>query len=199
VTYPFFPSPAKFSGSFAYWTGDPLSMENIKRIVDFCETLPKEKASVSGGEAGNALFGYRKSTVAWVPFPQVNPDTQWLYDLLAPLITKINDDFFRFSLYGFMENLQYTVYEGDGGHYDWHVDSVEGNLPPRKLSFSLLLSDPFSFDGGELKLAGISREVLHKQIGKMYVFPSYLSHKVTPVTSGIRRALVGWISGENFR
>lgn len=199
MSYPFPPVPAKFDGSYAFWNGDPLSLENIKKIVDFCETLPKEKGGVAGGDAGNALFNYRKSSVAWVKFPDADPSAKWLYDLLAPLVIKINDDFFKFQLYGFMENMQYAVYEGDGGHYDWHIDTVVGNMPPRKLSFSLLLSDPTSFDGGELMIAGVAREVLAKQIGKMYVFPSFLSHRVTPVTKGVRRSLVGWISGDNFR
>jgi predicted 2-oxoglutarate/Fe(II)-dependent dioxygenase YbiX len=32
----------------------------------------------------------------------------------------------------------------------------------------------------------------------MIIFPSYLVHKVMPVTSGTRYALVGWAHGNTF-
>jgi PKHD-type hydroxylase len=199
MTYAFPPSPAMVVHSHAWWSGDPLSPETLKRIIDLCETLPKEKGSVGGGEGYNALTNTRDCSVAWVPFPGDTPDTKWLFDLLAPLAMKVNEDYFRFNLWGFMEKLQYTVYEGGGQHYDWHVDSISGNRPARKLSFSLLLSSPMTYEGGDLMIAGQSPQVLQKHMGMIHFFPSYTSHRVTPVTAGVRRSLVGWINGEDFR
>ena len=38
-----------------------------------------------------------------------------------------------------------------------------------------------------------------KVLGTLCFFPSFLLHRVTPLTSGVRKSLVTWISGANFR
>jgi PKHD-type hydroxylase len=97
--------------------------------------------------------------------------------------------------------MQLGVYtEHDQGHYDWHIDSgLETNTVPRKLSMALLLSDPSEFEGGELQImrAGVPESVEQKR-GRAWFFPSYLMHRVTPVTKGIRRSLVMWVGGPAF-
>ena len=35
--------------------------------------------------------------------------------------------------------------------------------------------------------------------GSFIVFPSFIQHRVLPVTKGTRRSLVGWASGPKFR
>jgi PKHD-type hydroxylase len=88
----------------------------------------------------------------------------------------------------------------DEGYYDWHMDSD----PPkdgiqRKLSISILLSDPSEFEGGELQFKNMEdQKVLTKQ-GSIVVFPSFLEHKVTPVTKGVRYSAVTWASGPSFK
>jgi PKHD-type hydroxylase len=88
----------------------------------------------------------------------------------------------------------------DKGHYDWHMDF----FPPkdgfqRKLSISILLSDPSEFEGGELQFKGIEdRKILTKQ-GSIVVFPSFIEHRVTPVTKGVRYSAVTWATGPSFR
>jgi PKHD-type hydroxylase len=88
----------------------------------------------------------------------------------------------------------------DEGHYDWHMDAG----PPqegiqRKLSISILLSDPSDFEGGELQFKNMEdHKVLTKQ-GSIIVFPSFIEHKVTPVTKGVRYSAVTWASGPSFR
>jgi PKHD-type hydroxylase len=88
----------------------------------------------------------------------------------------------------------------DQGHYDWHMDAgVPKNGQQRKLSISILLSDPSDFEGGELQFKGIEdRKILTKQ-GSIVVFPSFIEHKVTPVTKGVRYTAVTWANGPSFR
>jgi PKHD-type hydroxylase len=88
----------------------------------------------------------------------------------------------------------------DEGHYDWHIDAqAPRNGMQRKLSISILLSDPSEFEGGELQFKGIEdRKILTKQ-GSIVVFPSFIEHKVTPVTKGVRYSAVTWASGPSFR
>jgi PKHD-type hydroxylase len=71
---------------------------------------------------------------------------------------------------------------------------------PRKLSLILQLSDATEYEGGELQLKDSSdHTAVERKKGHLIAFPSYLLHRVTPVTKGIRRSLVVWISGPAFR
>ena len=63
---------------------------------------------------------------------------------------------------------------------------------------TLLLNDPSEFDGGELKIAGVETSPIMKQ-GHATIFASFLQHKVTPITRGVRRSLVMWFGGEPFK
>ena len=104
-----------------------------------------------------------------------------------------------FDIWGYHDSLQYTVYNGDGGHYDWHADLGPG-LSNRKLSVVLQLSEGTDYDGGELQInPGGSILSVPKQLGLLCFFPSFLLHRVTPVTSGKRISLVTWLCGANLR
>ena len=88
----------------------------------------------------------------------------------------------------------------DNGYYDWHMDAgPPNNGIQRKLSISILLSDPSEFEGGELQFKGMEdRKILTKQ-GSIVVFPSFIEHRVTPVTKGVRYSAVTWAHGPSFK
>jgi len=89
--------------------------------------------------------------------------------------------------------LKYNI----GGHYNWHLDIGSGDHMYRKLSFVLPLSEPDSYEGGELVLKpNFQEKSIPLEQGKMIIFPSFILHKVTPVTSGTRYMLVGWLRGK---
>jgi PKHD-type hydroxylase len=114
----------------------------------------------------------------------------------------LNSKYYGFDLTGFEDALQYTVYnESDTKeHYTWHVDNLgQGRPGCRKLSIVIQLSDPQEYEGGELQLHYQSYHIARKDKGLLYIFPSYVLHRVTPVTGGTRRSLVGWICGPDFR
>ena len=99
------------------------------------------------------------------------------------------------------EATQIGRYKGTNkGYYDWHVDTaIPREGMQRKLSISILLSDPSDFKGGELQFKGIEdRKILTKQ-GSIVVFPSFIEHTVTPVTKGVRYSAVTWVHGPSFR
>ena len=113
----------------------------------------------------------------------------------------MNGQFFDLDLYGFVEDLQYTTYNSvEEGHYDWHMDKGNLNSSPRKLSMVLQLSDPTEYEGGDLEFM-MSKDPIKatKQKGIIYTFPSYILHRVTPVTAGTRKTLVVWLAGPKFK
>jgi len=73
-------------------------------------------------------------------------------------------------------------------------------MSPRKLSLVLQLTDPEEYEGGDLELMTSSDPIaVLKQRGLISVFPSFVLHRVTPVTKGTRRTLVVWACGPEFK
>ncbi len=129
-----------------------------------------------------------------------NAQTRWFYERMQGAVQSLNAGSYKYDLRGFSENFQYTVYRDfEGGHYDWHVD--HGPLPvQRKLSVSLQLSAADSYQGCDLQfVAGVRTETAPRGRGTIIAFPSYVLHRVTPITSGVRKAVVAWTTGPNFR
>lgn len=100
----------------------------------------------------------------------------------------------------------------EAGHFNWHVDVLsyeQSNYPglgpglERKLSVTVNLSDPDDYVGGDLEfLNGIGQLLTQPELrerGSIVVFPSTLGHRVTPLTGGVRYALVGWMVGPPLR
>lgn len=186
------PSPTLMNQTFATWENG-FSDSEIASIIALGESV-----ALSDGTLGNDTLNpsQRQSQVSWL---QQNTDTQWLYEKLAWITRNINGQFFDFNLSGFAEAMQYTVYTNNNDHYDWHLDSGEGNTVPRKLSLTVQLSDPSEYEGGDLQLQ-VSKDptIMQRTKGLVVAFPSYTLHRVTPVTAGTRRSLVVWVGGPKF-
>ena len=63
---------------------------------------------------------------------------------------------------------------------------------------TLLLSDPATFEGGELEIMSKGKTAKLKQ-GQAIFFASWLQHRVKPVTQGERKSLVMWFGGPPFK
>ena len=186
---------AKFNDvNHAYWEKG-FSVEEIDSIIKYGDGLILDKASLAGKTVNEKV---RNSKTGWIAS---NEQTGWLYDRLAFIARSLNSQYFNFDLYGFSEDFQYTVYEGNDEHYDWHMDKGgSSGFPQRKLSLVLQLSEDWEYEGGNLEFKdGPETFVAKKEKGLVYAFPSYLLHRVTPVTAGVRKSLVVWIGGPAFR
>lgn len=97
------------------------------------------------------------------------------------------------------EDVQIGRYS-NAGHYDWHTDSFspDQNGFQRKLTAVLLLNDPSEYEGGVLEIKK-EPEAVMKTVGSIVVFPSFLEHRVTEVTSGTRYSAVCWAVGPAFK
>jgi PKHD-type hydroxylase len=73
-------------------------------------------------------------------------------------------------------------------------------LLPRKLSFSLILSNPNEYIGGDFEiLIGKKSSPIIQTRGRVIAFPSFVMHRVTPLTSGVRKSIVFWALGPKFK
>jgi PKHD-type hydroxylase len=179
--------------TFATWENG-FSESEIARILVQGELTSQTPGTVNANEVDAAI---RQSTVSWLPN---NQDNVWLYDKVGWIVRQLNGQFFNFDLTGFGEPFQYTVYTGNNDHYTWHVDKGIVNDMPRKLSLTVQLSDPSEYEGGVLELqTGNTPVPMAKTKGLVVAFPSWILHRVTPVTAGTRRSLVIWTGGPSFR
>ena len=179
--------------AWAYWD-EAFTSEECKKIIDYAEQFEKKDAVVSNKNELNSEI--RESKVVWItPDPEIN----WVYQRLTNIIMKLNEDYFRFDLFGFIEGFQFTQYDAPSGYYGKHIDSMF-NGTVRKLSFVLQLSDPKDYEGGELRIhLQDTPDVMKKKQGTVIAFPSPTLHEVTPITKGRRYSLVGWITGKPFK
>lgn len=134
----------------------------------------------------------RDSESCWIP------STHWIAGFCYHYILKANEENFRYKINSFEDKfIQYTSYS-EGQHYTWHTDSItRSRISQRKLSFSVQLSDPEDYSGGQLEFLTDtdSRFLAPKNRGTIVVFDSRVKHRVRKVTSGCRKSLVGWIEG----
>ena len=150
----------------------------------------------------------RVSDIKWL-------DKQWVYDLIFSCMKTANKNAgWNFDIKS-AETPQLTKYK-KGGFYNWHsdggadhlsvYDSSEGEFLSgyaRKLSMSISLNENFS--GGRFQFANMysgKRKILTpelKETGSVIVFPSFMNHRVTPITKGTRYSLVAWFLGPPFK
>ena len=152
----------------------------------------------------------RKSNIVWM-------NDRWIYNEIHPYIHTANKNAGWNFQWDFSESCQFTKYKLDQ-FYDWHCDSWSKpyNRPEepdrhgkiRKLSVTISLSDENDYEGGDFEFdfrnddKGSNQPQLCKEIrpkGSVVVFPSFVGHRVKPVTSGTRYSLVIWNLGWPFK
>tara|TARA_E500000318_G_scaffold111703_2_gene131317 strand:+ start:389 stop:1108 length:720 start_codon:yes stop_codon:yes gene_type:complete len=174
---------------------------NAKYISDGNTIIQK---TPTAGQGPNEAV--RKSDVAFV---YRDEKTAWIFERLNFIIESLNAQFYNFDVNGY-EMMQYTVYhDHEKGKYDFHQDTIMGHALPddmyetRKLSVTFLLSEPgVDFEGGEFQInSGEEKnsETIVMKKGDVIVFPSFLIHRVKPVTKGTRKSIVIWVVGPKFR
>ena len=185
------PVPA---GEFVVWE-NAFSADELQAIEKYGDGLAQQKADLSGKRADYDAI--RVTRVAWI---ERKPETAWLYGRLEDMVLRLNEQYFKYELYGLAESLQYTVYHGsEGGHFDWHKDHGNAHEEPRKISLSLQLSEGSAYEGCDLELHGAHVQAAPRTRGTMIAFPSYMLQRVPPIISGVRKSLVIWAAGPEFR
>ena len=172
---------------------------HISLTHNFCDDMIKtgDALNITNAKIKDGNNANRSSKVSWLEGENFPNHLHQCIDSANKL--------YNFSLHEF-EPVQYTIYE-EGDHYDWHVDNHKEpyhNGMIRKLSFTLCLND--EYEGGDFNICEthpISEKTKVKSFslkkGEMIVFPSHTWHKVNKVTKGIRKALVGWVVGKQWK
>ena len=188
-----------------YFFENAFTPEELDKISEMVQTIPFVAATIANNAGQKEMRKYRKSNIKWISATDDANNSMhrhhWLYDRLMDCIAEANEVMWNFDLHGLTDSIQYTEYDGtEEGFYGWHVDIGPRELALRKVSLVVQLSDPSEYEGGELHLKTGSNETTTPNMrGTVIVFPSYLLHRVTPVTSGLRKSLVLWAGGSRLR
>lgn len=187
-----------------FWS-DIFTEEELDKIIEYCETIPKEDASVDylTTDVSNIKPEIRKTTIAWI---HRNFENDWFFSRIDSASNKLNAKFFGLDINP-LNVIQYTIYNEEGSHYNWHWDCFIGNnfdglFDPeqRKVSAVLQLSNPEDYEGGDLELLPCGQLMtVEKKRGMLFAFPSFVLHRVTPVNKGDRKTLVAWFTGPDWR
>lgn len=129
------------------------------------------------------------------PLPGGN--TGWIGERIARRVAEVNDEIYGFRIMGLEDPVRVFSYgANEAGRFRQHID-LSSVQPMRKLTFTILLSDPADFTGGEL-LFEMGPFADARAQGSLTMFPSFIAHEVTPVTAGQRFVIVGWVLGPTF-
>lgn len=199
------------------WKFSELPSEMIDIVIRDLEKY-NESVEISHLRGNQINENIRKSKNTWIS------TNNWIAGWVWYYISNINRENFMYDIIDIDGgSMQYTEY-GEGEYYHWHNDdgisrcltnkdalTSSNNIGDtkklldgehvRKLSFSIQLSDPKDYVGGELQFLGDNGETFFapKQKGSIIVFDSRTKHRVLKVKSGIRRSLVGWVVGPRWK
>lgn len=154
---------------------------------------PQSESAVNTVDDLSAVTRARRSRNSFLP-----PDTDERRALTARLLAALKRanvaGNFHFE-FDDTEQPQLATYAA-GDEYSWHLDIGPGEAARRKLSASVQLSNPADYDGGDLDIWG-APDGGERDWGTLIVFPSYMLHRVSPVTRGVRHSLVAWARGKS--
>jgi|TARA_R100001086_G_scaffold42598_3_gene18811 PKHD-type hydroxylase len=191
---------------YTYWYfKSVLSDEFCKKVINLAKQKQKVMATIGSGELNKKT---RDSLVLFLNDPII-------YKTLHPYIQTANKNAEWNFQWDSTEPVQYTEYNKKQ-HYRWHQDAWDqpyvnpeeplsyGKI--RKISVSCSLNDSKKYKGGKLQFDSSTplkkediitcEEILPK--GSIVVFPSFIWHRVTPVTQGTRQSLVLWNLGKPY-
>lgn len=175
---------------------DAFSPAECDQIV----ALATDAGLRAGGLVGQvANHNIRRADVAWID--EISA-AGWVSDRLVQLVARANREAFDFALSDFAESPQVARYGAEvEGHFGWHSDIGDGPVARRrKLTLVIQLSPPDDYEGGALELMPDANVVVaNRDRGAALVFPSFVLHRVTPVTRGTRHSLTVWAHGPAFR
>ena len=183
-----------------YWKAG-IDSNLVDILISTGDSYPPDRPGM-GFDGSITNEKYRSSEVRWIPAGESK--NKFIIDMFWKFAQEANKNAFGFDI-TYIDAVQYTKYAAtENGQYNWHYDTFWANptTQDRKLSIVIQLSDSADYEGGDFQIDPQLPQLPADEIrtkGTVLVFPSFISHRVTPVTKGTRRSLVCWVEGPKFR
>jgi PKHD-type hydroxylase len=175
------------------WRMERVPPELCDSVVKDLSGLPKKDATM-GADGKHSNHSQRNTDIRFAP-----PNywfTHYMFGLGVKANTTCEWDFAITD----NEAIQFAEY-GPEQHYDWHIDTflISGKPMERKVTVVCLLNDPEEFVGGEFDIEHGVQYMAPLFKGAVIAFPSFLYHRVRPVTEGVRRTATMWLNGPRLK
>jgi|TARA_R100001509_G_scaffold165674_1_gene148795 PKHD-type hydroxylase len=166
--------------------------DNIIKLFDENKTSSSELA----GEYNGSLLNKNVRDAKEIIF-----EDDYIKNKIKMVLELANLSIYKYNIQELedVKLLKYNI----GGKYKWHTDVGSKETSTRKLTAIVQLSDEQDYEGGDLEFGitdelGENNYVATKKQGSIIVFPSFLSHRVIPITKGTRYSLLTWMNGDSF-
>ena len=182
-----------------------LSNEECDKIIKSLDTEDLTEGELVGDyEGGTINENVRKTLNKDIIFDRINKpfDDKVLFNKIESALKIANIQYFNYDVEG-LDKLRFLKY-GIGGRYEWHTDYGRHECSMRKLTGIIQLSDSNDYEGGDFEFGLTDTEGSgllkgNRTKGCLLVFPSFLSHRVAPLTKGKRYSIITWLEGNTFR
>ena len=172
-----------------------LSLSQCQKLMRYLETGESMDSELAGNYKDNLVNKeVRNNKEVIINNEQLNNKLKMVFELS-------NQSIWKFNIQE-LEKVRILKYE-NGGKYKWHTDCGAKETSTRKLTAIVQLSDETKYEGGNLEFgitdkSGKNNYTAPRTQGSVIIFPSFLSHRVTPIISGKRYSLITWMNGDCF-
>ena len=182
-----------------------LSGDECDKIIEELDTEDLEDGQLVGDyEEGIINKNVRRTLNKDIIFDRYKKpfDDTNLFNRVESALKIANIQYFNYDVEG-IDKLRFLKY-GIGGRYEWHTDYGRHECSMRKLTGIIQLSDSNDYEGGDFEFGLTDTEGSgllkgNRNKGCLLVFPSFLSHRVAPLTKGKRYSIITWLEGNTFR
>tara|TARA_R100001509_G_scaffold164531_2_gene142474 strand:+ start:1562 stop:2158 length:597 start_codon:yes stop_codon:yes gene_type:complete len=182
-----------------------LSGDECDKIIEELDTEDLEDGQLVGDyEEGIINKNVRRTLNKDIIFDRYKKpfDDTNLFNRVESALKIANIQYFNYDVEG-IDKLRFLKY-GIGGRYEWHTDYGRHECSMRKLTGIIQLSDSNDYEGGDFEFGLTDTEGSgllkgNRTKGCLLVFPSFLSHRVAPLTKGKRYSIITWLEGDTFR
>lgn len=163
---------------------------------DDCARLLRTVQALPFDDGSSTAFGVSRSVKRNAQARADHPTTVSLVTQMTEVLST-NDQFIRTAFPRSFCRITFCRYEV-GDHYGEHLDlplmGQVGSDRRTDMSFTLCLSSPEDYGGGELTLhTGVGTVDVKLDAGSLVLYETSCVHAVRPVTHGTRYVMIGWV------
>jgi len=173
-----------------------LSLSQCQKLMRYLETGEATDSELAGNYKDNLVNKeVRNNKEVIINNEELNNKLKMVFELS-------NQSIWKYKIQE-LEKVRILKYE-NGGKYKWHTDCGAKETSTRKLTAIVQLSDETKYEGGNLEFgitdkSGKNNYTAPRTQGSVIIFPSFLSHRVTPITKGRRYSLITWMNGDTWK
>jgi PKHD-type hydroxylase len=173
-----------------------LSDQDIAHVLALLRNAPAGESWIDGAATSGKQSAQVKNNQQ---MPEQGRITQQAREIVVAGISR-HPGFMTAALPRRLYPPNFNRYAGGSNAFGSHIDNAMRSIPGQSgflrtdLSCTLFLSDPASYDGGELAISCPGGELAYKlPAGSLLLYPASTVHRVNPVTRGERIASFFWV------